>query len=792
MMNIRYFFWVCVLICSSLAVSGQPVTIKGLVTASDNEPVAGASVSLLNLGRTVVTDEQGRFVFTQVTENLLIIQITAAGYEKLTTEIDLNEGEQLFSFRLQRTAANMETVTVLGYTPVQLRNRQAYNVTAIDAVKFHNTTLDIATLLNRVPGARLRESGGTGSDFDFSLNGFSGKRVRFFMDGVPIDELGPAFQINNIPVNFAERIEIYKGVVPVWLGSDALGGAINIITGTKLQNFLDVSYAYGSFNTHRSSINAAITSNKGFTFRVNAFQNYSDNNYEVVVDAADIYTGEYFPDSRVKRFHDKYHNETIIAKLGVVNKKWADQLLMGVTLGQYYKEIQTGARLTAVFGHIHNRGNILMPTLTYNKKNLLTRGLDLSFNANYNFGEEQSVDTVHARYNWLQDSVNYRGKGGERSYMWYKYKNNMGSIAASASYRLGDNHFFALNNVLSLFNRKGTNIVSPHAMLDNIPLQSNKNVLGLSYQFKKNDRADLSVFGKYLQQNAHTRLVETDYTRPNDTTYNNVSKKIHKYGYGFAGSYFLQPGLQLKLSFENTNRLPESEDLFGDATNKDGNWNLKPESSKNINLGVGYTYAFRENRFYFSVTGIYSYVNDYIYYVFNSYTNKMYAENILSVSNLGLESEIRFSHKNILSAGVNVTYQNLRDRERYRFDLGGEIPSNTYKQRIPNIPYLFGNADANIFFNNVFTGSDKLSIGYNLLYVHDFYLYWASEGASSTKRIIPEQVAHDINMIYTLKEGKYNIAFECKNITDRILYDNYSLQKPGRSVNVKLRYFINR
>jgi hypothetical protein len=36
-----------------------------------------------------------------------------------------------------------------------------------------------------------------------------------------------SLNISNIPVNMIERLEVYKGVVPVWLGTDALSGAVN-------------------------------------------------------------------------------------------------------------------------------------------------------------------------------------------------------------------------------------------------------------------------------------------------------------------------------------------------------------------------------------------------------------------------------------------------------------------------------------------------------------------------------------------------------------------------------------
>lgn len=768
--------------------------IRGQVFNVQKEPIAGAIVSSSELGQNVLTDSAGFFVFDDVRIRFVSLKITAQGFEVQKRIVDREKQQESLSFFLVvSNEQSLEGVSVYGYSPTKAKNRQAYNVTAIDAHKFQNTTLDIAHVLDRVPGARLRETGGVGSDFDFAISGFSGKRVKYFLDGVPIDYLGASFQINNIPINFAERIEVYKGVVPVWLGSDALGGAVNIVTGNKLKNFLDVSYSYGSFNTHRSNINMALTSRKGFTFRLNAFQNYSDNNYKVNVDVANLYTGKYTEDTTVRRFHDRYHNETAIAQIGFVDQKWADQFLLGITLGQYQKQIQTGARIEAVFGNWHTKGNIVMPTLKYTKKDFLTKGLDVLVNANYNLGQDQSIDTVHARYNWLGDSINYRGKGGEswHGYSLYKYKNNTGNASATFTYKLGAQHYFGLNNVWSHFDRKGYNAVAPYPILDNIPQKTDKDILGVSYQYKHSEKWDMTVFGKYLYQKSKTTLVLTDVKNSGDTTFQNASVKANKLGYGLATSYFIQPLLQVKFSYEKANRLPESDDIFGDAVNKEGNWNLKPESSDNINLGINYTWPIEDHRLFFSATGIYYHAKDFIYYTFNSYSNTMKAENLLKVSNIGLEAEVRYSYKHFFTAGFNGTYQNIRDRQRYRIDLPN-VESNTYQERIPNIPYLYGNADVSFFFDNVLAYKDRLSIGYNLLYVHSFYLYWANEGAADTKRTIPEQMAHDANVVYAFKDGRYNLALECRNITDKRLYDNFSLQKPGRSFNVKFRYFINR
>jgi hypothetical protein len=156
------------------------------------------------------------------------------------------------------------------------------------------------------------------------------------------------------------------------------------------------------------------------------------------------------------------------------------------------------------------------------------------------------------------------------------------------------------------------------------------------------------------------------------------------------------------------------------------------------------------------------------------------------VRNLGADVEARYFYGKIFSIGGNLTYQDIRNMERYSPD-GRELIY--YRDRMPNVPYLFGNVDANRNFNNCFGRGNVLSFGYNMRYVHSFFRDWESEGGDIT---IPKQFSHDLNILYSIRNGRYNIVVEALNIADEILYDNYSLQKPGRSFSVKFRYFFYR
>jgi len=759
----------------------QTSSVSGHLKTAAGEALTGATVRVQKTNYGAVTDEKGYFKLSNIPQGSYSIVISAIGYKTIKKEVNLSNGiEFKLNLSIAEDASEMETVHVIGRTKAQEVNRQAFNVTAIDATKLYNTTLDISGALDRVAGVRVRETGGVGSSFNVSLNGFSGRHIRYFIDGIPMDNFGSSFQINNIPINVAERVEVYKGVVPMWLGSDALGGAVNIVTGNKHRNFLDASYSFGSFNTHRSVVNAAATNKSGFTIQLNAFQNYSDNNYKTDLPQRLLANVQGTTATSLRRFNDTYHNETLIANVGLVDKSFADNLMIGVTLGKNYKEIQTGARPDAVFGQLHRRGTIIMPSLKYKKTDLI-KGLDVTLNANYNLGYEKTIDTAYAKYDWdgIRDPKATMGErdGGQLS----KFSNNNGLATAMVNYKITEHHSVAVNNVFSTFNRKTDNILYPANNALDPAKRVNKNVLGFGYSYDVDAKWSSSLFGKYIYQK-------------NVIGSQNVSASTAKMGYGIAVAYFLNPNTQFRTSYELTNRMPEATEIFGDLENQEANPALKPERSDNVNIGVVYNFKINDiNRFSLTANGVYRYSADFIYNRLNNNQTKTIADNREGVRTLGADAEVRYSYKNWLSAGTTVTYQYLQNLQQY--EPGYNSVSQVYLDQMPNIPYLFGNADVSASLRDFGKKGNNLTIGYNLLYVHAFYLYWPSLGGRSTtddKKVVPMQLAHDLSFVYSLKNGRYNISLEAKNITNEPLFDNFSLQKPGRGFYLNLRYFINK
>ena len=797
-MNLYKLYLVLILLtCPSIIFAqNKMVKISGVVRDSESEAIGYASIGLEGTRYGTASDEKGKYEILAPAGKYKL-KLTAVGYKPVVRSIELKEGKnQVVNMETESDVITLNEVMIMGKSNVQKINQSSYNVVAINTKLLHNTTLDLSHALDRISGVRVRETGGVGSSSTFSLNGFSGRQVRFFIDGVPMENFGSSFQINNIPTNLAERIEVYKGVVPISFGADALGGAVNIVTSKNAGKFIDASYSYGSFNTHKSYINLGYTFKSGFTIQVNAYQNYSDNNYKITTDIIDFNTGKHSEDVKVKRFHDNYHNETVIANMGIVGKKFADRLLFGIILGKNKSDIQTGARMReVVYGDRFRRGNTIMPTMQYSKKDLLLKGLDFSLTGNFNFGYEQVVDTVARRYNWLGEYQEKPRPGSEQSRTMAKNRDNVGIFTGNFNYKINNQHTITVNNVYNTFNRKIKNEVDPTNNSYGQPRITKKNIIGLGYKFDYNDAWSSSVFVKQFHQKTSFSETQTGSGGWGTTEYIPVHKYHDAWGYGIASAYFILEDLQVKASYEKSLRMPGNTELFGEeGENMEGNSKLKPESSHNVNLGATFSTKFNTvHGLIIDGTFLYRDTRDFIRARLNTNGTHTVMENQDKVKNMGFNGEIRYSFKNLFTANLNMTYQNIRNNTKYiKSDDGIKKESGTYKDRMPNIPYLFGNFDIGVYLHDFINKNNTLTFNYNILYVNEYYLRWPSEGQSSTKKNIPTQISHDISATYAIRNGMYNISLECRNILDDDQFDSFSLQKPGRSFSIKLRYFLHK
>ncbi|WP_280747956.1 TonB-dependent receptor [Parabacteroides sp. PF5-9] len=770
------------------AYAEQKAKLSGKVTSSTKEVVDFATVYLKDTNYGSSTNQEGIYhLHAPVGEYTLVV--SAIGYKTVEKQVKLTTGE---GTRVHITITPMTTEldeVVVVSNGVSRIKRSPFNAVAIDTKAMQNSIQNLSQALAQAPGMKLRESGGVGSDMQLMMDGFSGKHIKIFIDGVPQEGVGSSFGLNNIPVNYAERIEVYKGVVPVGFGTDAIGGVINIVTKkNKNRWFLDASYSYGSFNTHKSYINFGQTFRNGLTYEINTFQNYSDNNYYVDTPVKDFETGAINRKKieHVKRFHDNYHNEAIVGKVGVVDKKWADRLMFGLTYSNMYKDIQTGVRQEVVFGGKYRKGHSFMPSLEYRKQNLFTQGLDVTLTANYNKNITHNVDTSTYEYNWRGEKRLLR-MPGEQSYQHTRSNNDNWNGTFTAHYRIGSAHTFTLNHVLNSFKRTNRSMLNENSGNDAIPKETRKNITGLSYRLMPSEYWNFSAFGKYYNQYVAGPIA----TSSAQDKYVRTSHTINSMGYGAAGTYFILKSLQTKLSYEKAYRLPTNEEMFGDEDLESGDVGIKPENSDNYNINLSYNETFGQHSVYVEGGLVYRDTKDYIQRklvdLSGGKSGAAY-ENHGKVETKGYTVSVRYGFANWVSVGGNYTQMNVRDNVK-TIAGGTSQESLTYGARMPNLPYRYANSDLSFYWRDLGQKGNVLTLTYDNLYMHSFPLYSEALG-SETKFIIPSQFSHNLTLSYGIRNGRYNFSFECRNFTGEKLYDNFSLQKAGRAFYGKLRVYL--
>ncbi|MCI6391627.1 MAG: TonB-dependent receptor [Parabacteroides distasonis] len=791
MKKIRGLFLSFLLLLISISAFSQHKTmISGKVLSTEKTTVDFATVYLKGTNYGGTTNEEGIY-HLQAPAGEYTLVVSAIGYKTVEKPVKLMRGERTkMNVVISPQATELDEVVVVSNGVTRLK-RSAFNAVALDTKALQNSTQNLSEALAQAPGMKIRESGGVGSDMQLMMDGFTGKHIKIFIDGVPQEGVGSSFGLNNIPVNYAERIEVYKGVVPVGFGTDAIGGVINIITKKNRNKwFLDASYSYGSFNTHKSYVNFGQTFRSGLTYEINVFQNYSDNNYYVDTPVKDFTTGAINKKKieHVKRFHDTYHNEAVIGKIGFVDKKWADRLMFGFTYSHMYKDIQTGVRQEVVFGGKYRKGYSIMPSLDYRKRDFFVRGLDVVLTANYNKNMTNNVDTSSYEYNWRGEMRPLR-MPGEQSYQNTRSDNNNWNGTLTANYRIGKAHTFTFNHVINAFRRSNQSLLNEDSEANAIPKETRKNISGLSYRLMPTEHWNLSVFGKYYNQfiagPVATSSAQDDYIR----TTNSVSAM----GYGAAGTYFILKSLQAKLSYEKAYRLPTNEEMFGDEDLETGDISLKPENSDNVNLNLSYNETFGKHSVYVEGGLIYRNTKDYIQRNISDLSGGKYGATYVNhgrVETKGYNISVRYGFANWVSVGGNFTQMNVRDNVK-TVTSGTNQESLTYGARMPNLPYQFANSDVTFYWRNLWKKDNTLSVTYDNLYMHSFPLYSEAVGSES-EFVVPTQFSHNLTLSYGIQNGRYNISFECRNLTNEKLYDNFSLQKAGRAFYGKVRvYFGN-
>ena len=758
----------------------QPIEIK-IIDAENGNSIEFATIQWKNLNAPAytngtTTDNKGIARLSAPSNQKLMLMVSFVGYQTIIDTIITNRKH--YTLKLFPEPIDLADVVIVGKTRAQVLRESPEAVSVIDAKELQGRSISLETVLNKTIGLKVGQTGGLGSSSRIIVHGLEGNRIQILWDGIPMSNSDGAFSLDEIPIDIIERIEVYKSIIPARFGCDGLGGAINIVTKEFSTDYLDASYEFGSYQTHKGSVFSRKNFPKsGILIGMGGYYTTAKNDYSFRVPERE--------NLLVKRDHDRFQSYMLKGKIAFT-KLWFDEISTEFGYYNRFNEIQG---ILKNIQHAENQSGMFMLENKLIKSGILNDRLNLESHLSLSHMTNNFVDIAQVNYDFegnIYPSPNGMGETGE-----VPHNSNDKSLEINErinfDYKLSANQSLNLNTLINYAQRQPNDeIASQHAgfVIGGFPSKKTSVISGLTWDTKLFDRKLTNMFSaKYFHLHSEIEDLTSYEMIEAPKKKNNTTSQI---GWIEAMKYEAFRGFHLKASYQRAIRLPNSQELFGDGIITFPAAGLKPEKSHNFNLGflIDKNDILGLSRLQFEVNGFYMQISDMIK-LMKQHMAAGYV-NAEKVHIKGIETELKLDITPTVYAYGNLTYQDLRDVLNYL--PGTQAPNPTKGLRLPNIPYLFANFGAEYHRDQLFKNW-HIKAFWDGKFTEEFFYFW--ELTELQKRRIPRSFVNDIGLLLTYK-NKYSVALECHNMMNKEVWDQFRQPLAGRTFHLKFRYVFSK
>lgn len=659
-------------------------------------------------------------------------------------------------------------------TAAEERRRSVEAVDVVELADARQRTADLGEVLARTEGVTVRRSGGLGSQERLSLVGLEGRQIRTFIDGIPAQYMGFGMGIANVPVGLVDRVEIYRGVVPVRYGADAVGGAIDLVSDLETVGSRGtVSYQTGSFGTHRLAANGRVRDARtGFFARGSAYFDHAENDYDVDARVAD--SRGRIEERRVSLENAEYRSAGVVAEAGLSGRPKARLASIRAFFTDHERHIPHNIVMTVPYGKVRYGHQDVGALLRY-ENDFFGRKVSVALAAGFVAHRVDFYDRGDCVVDWFGNCVRTLTTPGEMTAGGRNIETLERTTFLRSSFvlRPAEGHAITLSISPSYAARETVREAVATSTLTGRG-SDGRLVVGLEHEYTRAPFQNSFFVKSYAQW-----LSADDRVFGSDVTYH-VDQ--HTFGLGDAFRLELARDVALKASYEWATRLPESDEYFGDGVLTLHNFALRPERSHNANLSLDARY---ERERFGVLRGDVAFfarrLSNLIWLVAG--TDTFNFENVGEARSIG--STASFSYRSPgdwVDVRGNLTYQDFRNiTEEGRY-------ADVYGDRVPNRPFFEAAGEATFGKSDLITARDRLSLLWGFRYVHEYFLTYESRGTAGSKVTIPSQfVMHAaVRYVVTRERRTISTVIEAQNLANAVVYDFYGVQRPRRAIYAKL------
>ena len=271
---LRGFIWFFFLILFNCNLYSQKnVTIR-LLDQKTGEPVQFAHLCFENISTGKqsyqLSDLKGNA--SQVISGETVLAVSVVGYKII---LDTLTSATNLTYHLTPAVFDMEELVVTAQMKPKKVDNSIYKVDIISSQTITNkAAVDLTELLSQELNLRVSQDPSLGAGL--SLNGLTGEHVKILIDGIPvIGRMNGNIDLNQFNLHNVDHIEKVEGPMSVQYGSNALAGALNIITKENTRNSLLIGTKgyYESVGVYNFDANA-LFNKKGHSFSIAGGRNF--------------------------------------------------------------------------------------------------------------------------------------------------------------------------------------------------------------------------------------------------------------------------------------------------------------------------------------------------------------------------------------------------------------------------------------------------------------------------------------------------------------------------------------
>jgi outer membrane receptor for ferrienterochelin and colicins len=247
-----------------------------IVDAKSGETIPAAHVCTENTDKSkqqfYITNPDGTVLINS--DEKVLVAISFIGYISVLDTIYPGKN---YTFKLEPNSKELSEVVVTGQIRPETCDKSIYNIQVINSMQIENKAANnLGELLMNELNVNVGNSGILGTSIQ--MQGLSGEHIKILIDGVPvIGRQNGNIDLGQLNLQNVDHIEIVEGPMSVVYGSNALAGAINIITKKNARPKFHINIDSYNESVGISNQNATLLMNRNNqNFSISAGRNFFD------------------------------------------------------------------------------------------------------------------------------------------------------------------------------------------------------------------------------------------------------------------------------------------------------------------------------------------------------------------------------------------------------------------------------------------------------------------------------------------------------------------------------------